>query len=289
MTKVTWDKVGEKVYETGVDHGVLYIPNEAGDYANGFGWNGLTTVTESPSGAEASPQYADNIKYLNLVSAEEFGGTIEAFTYPDEFEQCDGTAELSPGVTIGQQDRKTFGFSWRTLKGNDTLGTSFGYKIHVIYGALAAPSERANATVNDSPEAVALSWEVTTTPVAVEGHKPTAHLTIDSTKVDADALAAFEAILYGSEGAEPRLPLPDEIAALFENTIVAVATVAPTYVQGTHIITIPATTGVLYKIKGVTKAAGAQPAITETTVVTAVPASGYTFTPTSDNDWTFVF
>jgi len=213
MPTLEWDKAGEKTYETGVDHGVLY-PAVSGAYPEGFAWNGLTTVTESPSGAEASPQYADNIKYLNLVSAEEFGGTIEAFTYPDEFEACDGTAELAPGITIGQQARQLFGLSYRTKVGNDTEGQDFAYKIHLVYGALAAPSEKAYATVNDSPEAMALSWEFTTTPVDVPGFKPTATLVIDSRTVDAADLAALEAVLYGSGANKAKLPLPAEVVTL---------------------------------------------------------------------------
>ena len=214
MPKIKWDQTGQRLYETGVDHGVLYIPDTGNEYTGGVAWNGLTSISESPSGAESNPQYADNIKYLNLISAEEFGATIEAFTYPEEFEQCDGTASLAPGITIGQQARKTFGLSYRTLVGNDVDATDHGYKLHLIYGALAAPSEKAYATVNDSPEAITFSWELTTTAVEVEGHKPTASLTVDSTKVDADGLAALEAILYGSDTEEPRLPLPDEVVTL---------------------------------------------------------------------------
>jgi len=217
MAKLVWDKVGDRTYETGVDHGVLYIPGSDGIYDEAHPWNGLVTVTESPSGAEASPQYADNIKYLNLISAEEFGATIEAFTYPDEFAQCDGTVSPSKGVTIGQQPRKTFGLSYRTLFGNDVSGTEHGYKLHLVYGALAAPTERAYGTVNDSPEAITFSWELSTTPVEVPGFKPSALLTIDSTKVDAADLAALETILYGSDSGAgtARLPLPTEVIELF--------------------------------------------------------------------------
>ena len=216
MARLVWDKTGERVYESGVDHGVLYLPNNLGAYTNGVVWNGLTTVTESPSGAEPNPQYADNIKYLNLVSAEEFGATIEAFTYPKEFAQCDGSAELAPGVTIGQQARTTFGLSYRTKIGNDLEGQDAGYKLHLIYGAQAAPSERAYATINDSPEAITFSWEITTNPINVAGHKPTASLTIDSTEVAAAKMATIEDLLYGTTvGAEiPKLPTPDEIIAI---------------------------------------------------------------------------
>ena len=215
MATLTWDATGTRFYETGVDHGVLYLLNSQGAYANGVAWNGLTAVTESPSGAEANPQYADNIKYLNLLSAEEFGCTIEAFTYPEAFAQCDGTVAPSAGVSIGQQTRKTFGFAYRTKLGNDIDGSDHGYKLHLIYGALAAPSEKAYSTVNDSPEALTFSWDVTTTPVDVPGYKPTAQLTIDSTKVDALALAELEAALYGSADTQPELPLPAEVIAIF--------------------------------------------------------------------------
>ena len=220
--RLVWDATGERLYETGVSQGVLYVQDSTGKYPKGVAWNGLTGVTESPSGAEATALYADDIKYLNLMSAEEFGATIEAYTYPDEFAQCDGSAELAAGVTIGQQDRKTFGMCYKTVLGNDSESNNYGYKLHIIYGAKASPSEKAYATINDSPEAITFSWEVTTTPVNVSGFKPTASLTIDSTKVDAEKLTALEDILYGKDaGAEDtpaavaaRLPLPDEIATL---------------------------------------------------------------------------
>lgn len=215
MAKLVWDKTGERLYETGVKMGVLY-PQVGGEYPKGVAWNGLTAVTESPSGAEATPLYADDIKYLNLMSTEEFGATIEAYTYPDEFAACDGSASIAEGVFIGQQKRQAFGLCYRTVLGNDVDNNEHGYKLHMIYGALAAPSEKAYATINDSPEAITFSWEVTTTPVAVEGYKPTASVTIDSTKVDADKLAALEAILYGTESEEARLPLPTEIAELMK-------------------------------------------------------------------------
>lgn len=214
MAKIEWDKTGERLYETGVKNGVLYV-QEAGAYPKGVAWNGLTAVTESPSGAEATPLYADDIKYLNLLSAEEFGATIEAYTYPDEFAECDGSASLADGVMIGQQARKTFGLCYRTAIGNDIDGNDHGYKLHIIYGALAAPTEKAYATINDSPEAITFSWEVTTTPVNVTGAKPTASITIDSTKATPEKLAALEKILYGDTEVEARLPLPDEIKQLF--------------------------------------------------------------------------
>lgn len=222
MSKLAWDKTGERLYETGVKNGVLYLQDKDGKYTKGVAWNGLTAVTESPSGAESTPLYADDIKYLNLVSAEEFGATIEAYMHPDEFAECDGSAEIAPGVTIGQQARKTFGLCYRTSLGNDVDGVDHGYKLHIVYGALAAPSERSFTSINDSPEAITLSWEITTTPVAVTGFKPTAHLEINSTKVDKAKLAALEAILYGTdadgdaEGTEAKLPLPDEIAELLK-------------------------------------------------------------------------
>lgn len=221
MSKIVWDKTGERLYETGVKNGVLYLQTN-GVYNNGVAWNGLTAVTESPSGAEATALYADDMKYLNLYSAEEFGATIEAYTYPDEFAECDGSKELVEGVVIGQQTRKVFGLCYRTVIGNDTDGEAHGYKLHIIYGAMASPSEKAYATINDSPEAITFSWEVTTTPVNVTGAKPTASVVIDSTKADPTKLAALETILYGkdpttdggSDGVDPRLPLPDELKTL---------------------------------------------------------------------------
>lgn len=213
MSKLVWDAVGERYYETGVKKGVLYVMDK-GVYGAGVAWNGLTAVTESPSGAEATPLYADDIKYLNLMSAEEFGGTIEAYTYPDEFKVCNGEAELAAGITLGQQPRKAFGFCYRTVLGNDVDENEHGYKLHLVYGAKAAVSEKAYATINESPDPITFSWEFTTTPVEVEGFKPTSIVTIDSTKVDAAKLAALEAKLYGSESEEPTLPLPSEVATM---------------------------------------------------------------------------
>lgn len=224
--RLVWDKTGERFYETGVDRGVLYPMGTGGNYAAGVAWNGLTAVTESPSGAEATAIYADNIKYLSLMSAEEFGATIEAYTYPEEFAQCDGSASIATGVTIGQQARKTFGLCYRTVLGNDVDGNDHGYKLHIIYGAMASPSEKGYATINDSPEAITFSWEVTTTPVNVAGFKPTACITIDSTKANPTDLATLEEILYGKDpvsepstpGVAPRLPLPDEIAEIMSTS-----------------------------------------------------------------------
>lgn len=214
MSKLVWDQTGERLYETGVKKGVLYPQNTSGAYPLGVAWNGLTAVTESPSGAEATDLYADDIKYLSLMSTEEFGATVEAYTYPKEFAECDGSAEIAAGVMIGQQSRKAFGLCYRTVLGNDVSNEDYGYKLHLIYGAKASPSEKGYATINDSPEAITFSWELNTTPVEVTGYKPTACLTIDSTQCDADALAALEKILYGTDDVDPRLPLPDEIMTI---------------------------------------------------------------------------
>ena len=214
MAKLVWDEVGKRTYETGVDKGVLYVQDAEGAYGKGVAWNGLTAVNESPSGAEPTPLYADNIKYLELTSKEEYGATIEAYTYPDEFEACDGSAEIGEGVVIGQQSRKVFGLCYRTVKGNDVKNNDYGYKIHLVYGCKAKPAQKNYQTINDSPEAITFSWEVSTTPVEVEGFKPTATATIDSTKVAAEKLKAIEEALYGTETQEPKLLLPNEILAI---------------------------------------------------------------------------
>lgn len=214
MAKLVWDEVGKRTYETGVDKGVLYVQDAEGAYGKGVAWNGLTAVNESPSGAEPTPLYADNIKYLELTSKEEYGATIEAYTYPDEFEACDGSAELGEGVVIGQQSRKVFGLCYRTVKGNDVKNNDYGYKIHLVYGCKAKPAQKNYQTINDSPEAITFSWEVSTTPVEVEGFKPTATVTIDSTKVKAEKLKSIEEALYGTDSVEPKLLLPDEIMAI---------------------------------------------------------------------------
>jgi len=286
MVALTWDTSGTRRYETGVDHGVLYIPDSQGAYVHGYAWNGLVSVTEQPGGAEASAQYADNAKYLNLLSAEELKATLEAFTYPPEFEGCDGLAVPQSGLTIGQQARGVFGLSYRTLVGNDVSGTAYGYKLHLLYGAQAAPSEKAYTTVNDSPEAITFSWELSTTPVAVTGYTPTSLLTIDSTKVNSAALATLESFLYGTSGTDPSLPLPDAVLAIFAGTVTEVTPTAPTYVNGTHTLTIPSVTGVTYKIAGVTVSAGDR-VISADTVVTATPNAGYKFPAISDDDWFF--
>jgi len=230
MSRLSWDATGERLYETGVKNGVLYPQSSSGTYPLGVAWNGLTNVSESPTGAEATPIYADNIKYLNLLSTEEFAATIEAFTYPAEFEACDGGVDLATGVAIGQQSRQQFGMCYRTEVGNDVDGEEYGYKLHLIYGALAAPSEKAYQTINDSPEAINFSWEVSTTPVSVTDQKPTASVVIDSTKCDATTLATLEDILYGTEGVDPRLPLPNEIKTLFDGaapSALALSTIDP--------------------------------------------------------------
>ena len=216
MAKIVWDESGKRIYETGVRKGVLYLQDAQGAYSKGVAWNGLTAVTESPSGAEPTALYADDIKYLELFSAEEFGATIEAYTYPAEFEKCDGSASLGTGVTIGQQDRATFGLCYRTVLGNDVKGSEFGYKLHLIYGAKAKPSEKGYQTINDSPEAITFSWEISTTPVNVAGFKPTACVTIDSTKIEPEKLAQIETLLYGDVSQEAKLPLPDVIAGILK-------------------------------------------------------------------------
>lgn len=295
MAKLSWGGTGERRYENGVDRGVLYPISSSGTYDEGFAWNGLYTVTESPSGAEPNKQYADNRVYVNLRSAEEFGGTIEAFTYPDEFGQCDGTAEPVPGVAVGQQNRKPFGLCYRTKVGND-LNAEAGYKLHLAYGCTAAPSEKAYNTVNDSPEAATFSWEFTTDPVNVTGndpgtgkpYKPTALLVIDSTKVDADALTALEDLLYGTVGTDPQLPSPTDVIALFSGTITEVTPTEPAYNSSTKVITIPTVTGVEYRIDGQAVAAGGV-TITEDTVVTAHPLAGYSFPAVVDDDWFYDF
>ena len=288
--KLLWDQVGERRYETGVDQGVLYIPTN-GVYSAGYAWNGLTAVNESPSGAEATPVYADNMKYLNLTSAEDFGGTIEALTYPSQFEQCDGTATPQPGVSVGQQERKPFGFSYRTRLGNDTVGDGLGYKIHLAYGAKASPTEKAYNTVNETPEATPFSWEFSTTPVAITGLKPSAILTIDSTKVTAENLQALEDAIYGTAGTEPRLPLPDEVIAMFTGTLTTATPTAPTFVPATGVITIPTVTGIDYRrqdtnaiVTGtVTIAGGAGKFL----AIYVTPKAGYNFPAGIDDDWLF--
>lgn len=292
MTALVWDQTGQRLYETGVDHGVLYIPT-AGVYDQGFAWNGLTTVTESPSGAEPTPLYADNIKYLNLLSIEEFGGTIEAYTYPDEFGQCDGTASPEEGIFIGQQPRRSFGLSYQSRVGNDELYDNYGYKLHLVYNALAAPSEKAYATINDTPEAITFSWTFTTTPVGVTGMKPTALVTIDGTKVDSAALQQLCDALYGTAGADPRLPLPDEVVAMFGGTSTTVTPTEPGFDAASGVITIPTIVGVQYRRNDTNANVAGGATITiaasgDSLMISAVPAGGtYKFPPQVDTDWSF--
>lgn len=288
MTRIVWDRTGDRVYETGVDHGVLYLPNNAGNYVTGVAWNGLTTITESPSGAEPNSQYADNIEYLNLISAEKYSATLEAFTYPQEFQQFDGFGNPSEGITVGQQIRRAFGLSYRTLKGNDIQGQKYGYKIHCVYNLTAAPSERAHTTVNDTPEAINFSWALSSTPVPVPGFDPSATLIIDSNDVDPTALAALEQILYGTAGVDPRLPYPAEIIAMFESGVTVVTPTVPTFNAGTNTITIPTVVGVEYSIEGTVVPAGAI-VIDRNVIVTASPTPGHVFAADVDDDWGYIY
>lgn len=289
MTVLQWDNVGERYYETGVDRGVLYLPT-GGVYSTGVAWNGLVSVTESPSGAEANAQYADNMKYLNLLSAEEFGGTIEALTYPPEFATCDGTVVQNAGVVIGQQARALFGLSYRTKLGNDTVGDDYSYKLHLVYGCLASPSEKAYNTINDSPEPITFSWDFTSTPVPVTGLKPTSVITIDASKVPSAKVTTLTDSLWGTAGTSPRLPLPDEVLGIFTGSQTLVTPTAPSFTSPT--ITIPTVTGVTYR-RADTNAVVTGTVTVGTTagdklVIRATPASGaYAFTAGSDDDWSF--
>lgn len=287
MTRIAWDAAGTRLYETGLDRGVLYIPNESGAYVHGWAWNGLTKVTEKPTGATTNATYADNIKYLNLISLEEFTADIAAYTYPDQFAQCDGTQEPEPGVAINQQDRVSFGLSYRTQVGDDLEGTKKGYKIHLVYGCLAAPSQKAYASVNATPTAIEFSWSVTTVPANVAGYKPTATLTIDSTKVSPTALATLENFLYGTSGTDASLPTPDAVLAIFSGTVTPVVPVVPTYTSGTHTITIPVVTGLNYYIGG--EIVTGSVVITGNTIVSVVPQAGYELAPNTDDDWEVTF
>lgn len=289
MTQLTWDQIGHREYQSGVDRGVLFIPDNAGNYVSGYAWNGLTGVSEAPTGATPNAKFANNIKYLNLISTEEFGGTIDAYTYPDQFAQCDGTATPTPGVSVTQQNRRLFGLSYRTQLGNDIDALDHGYKLHLVFGAFAEPSAKAFKSVNDTPDAVALQWKFTTTPVSVPGLKPSSLLVIDSTKVDATALANLESALYGSVGVNPRLPLPADVLAFFSGTVVTVTPAAPTFNATTKVITIPAVTGIVYSINGIVVASGPLAAITADTVVLAEPTAGYKFPAVTDNNWFYSF
>jgi hypothetical protein len=289
MVALTWDDTGNRRYETGVDEGVLYLLNTvSGLYDTGVAWNGLTTVTETPAGAESNPQYADNIKYLDIQSAETFGGTVEAFTYPDEFGACDGSYAPAAGVSVGQQGRAVFGLSYRTKIGSDVSG-DLGFKYHLLYGLLASPSERAYASMNDSPEAIAFSWDVSSNPVPVTGKKPTSLITIDSTKVQAAALTSLLDFLHGTAGSNPSLPPPDSVLALFTGSITPITLSPPTF-DGAHTITIPSQTGTSYYVDGVLHAAGTQLLTTgQKKIVTARPNAGYVFTQPFVDEWLFTF
>lgn len=294
MTALSWDQIGEHFYETGVDKGVLFPYGDSG-YDVGVPWNGLISVTETPSGAEANATYADNIKYLNLISLEQFGGTIEAYTYPDEFAECDGSSSPVDGVKVGQQQRKLFGLCYRTRIGNDVDGDSLGYKLHIVWGALAAPSERQYGTVNESPEALTFSWTFSTTPVAFEVNddlRPTSFITIDSTKVDAGDLSDLEDLLYGTVGDDPTFPTPDEVIALFDGSTPTEATpTEPSFVSATGVITIPTVTGIEYY------RADTGAVVTGTVTVTPAGAtlmirarpvdSTYVIPDMVDDDWSF--
>lgn len=289
MTVLTWDRTGERLYETGVDRGVLYIPNN-GIYDTGYAWNGLTAVTESPSGAEPTALYADNIKYLTLMSAEDYGITIEAYTFPVQFALCDGTAEASTGVFVGQQPRKPFGFSWRTRLGNDVSGSDFGYKIHLVWGGMASPAEKAFETINDTPDAITFSWEVSTNPVAASGFKPVASMTIDSTKVNAAALTQLENALYGTAGSAPRLPSPDEVIAMFTGSAPAIVIPLAPMATAEGVITIPTVPGVTYRradTNAVVTGTVTIPEIGQSLGIRAVPNSGYVFPDVAANYWSF--
>ena len=288
MSILYWDQLGQRFFETGVDKGVLYLPNVNGVYTNGVAWNGLTSITESPSGAEPTPMYADNLKYLNMYSVEEFSATVEAYTFPSEFAQFDGMATPTTGVTVGQQTRGKFGLSYRTRLGNDINGDELGYKLHLIYGCQASPSERAYNTVNDSPEAITFSWSIATTPVSVGSLKPTSILTIDSTKVNATALGTLENFLYGTAGTDPSLPLPDAVIALFSGATTSVTPTQPAYNSTTKVITVPSITGVTY-YNGLTAVPAGAYTITTDTVLTARPNAGYYFPAGIDDDWFFDF
>jgi hypothetical protein len=287
---LVWDDPGKRLFEAGVDRGVLYPLNAAnGLYDNGVAWNGIYTVTETPAGAEANPQYADNMKYLNLLSAETFGGTIEAFTYPDEFALCDGTASPATGFRIGQQPRKTFGLSYRTKIGND-VNSDLGFKLHLVYGALASPAEKAYETINDSPAATTLSWDFTTVPAAMTGFSPVSLIVVDSTKVLSAAMLQLTNFLWGTAGTQPSLPTPDAVAAIFTGSMTLATPVLPVYTSATDLIAIPNTTGVDYYVNGL----GPQPVgnygpITQNVVVSAKPKVGYYFNPVGVYEWLIVF
>lgn len=292
MAELLWDQTGEREFETGVEKGVLYPIADDGSYGAGVAWNGLTAVTESPTGAEITKKYADNINYLSLVSAETFEATIKAFMYPDEWAQCDGSATPVLGISVGQQSRRPFGLAYKTLKGNDTQGQDFGYILHLVYGGLASPSEKEYGTVNDTPDAIEFSWKISTTPVPVPGLKPSAILKIDSTKVDADALQALETQLYGGPATTPTLPSPADVIALFSGTVTVVTATEPGFVAATGVITIPTVVGVQY-YRGDTGASLPNAATVtiptpgQSLAITAKAKAGYVLAANSDDDWVF--
>lgn len=293
MALLTWDGTGNRFFETGVDRGVLYTYNSAtGAYDNGFAWNGLTTVTETPTGGEATPMYADNLKYLNLLSVEELTGTIEAMTYPDAFAVCDGSATIATGVTVSQQNRAPFGLSYRTRIGNDIKGSDLGYKLHLVYGCLASPSERAFATVNDTPEAITFSWGFTTTPVPVSGYKNTSLITVDSTKIAPANLSSLETMLYGGgPTGQPVLPPPADVIALLTATQTTVTATAPTFTASTGAIVIPTITGVTYRRADTNVVVSGTVTITTSgaslRILAAPSSSAYVLSAASDDDWVF--
>lgn len=287
MSTLTWDDTGNRRFETGVSKGVLYPLNQStGIYDTGVPWNGITQVAEKPDGASSNPQYADNIKYLDLLSAEVFNGTIQAYTYPDEFGPCDGTYSPSAGVVVGQQSRQKFGLCYRTEVGND-VSSDLGYKLHIVYGCQASPSEKDYGTINDSPNAVDFSWDFTTNAVPVTGHKPTSLIVIDSTQVNSSDLAALEQLLYGTAGVDAALPMPDTILALFAGTVQTVTTIEPTFTPATHTLTIPTVTGVTYYMDNAVVTGDI--VISTDKVVTATPDSGYVFSALSVDAWHIVY
>lgn len=288
MGKITWDDTATRRYEAGVDHGVLYPRDNVGAYPLGVAWNGLTKVTESPDGAEPQIQYADNIQYIRIMSTENFKGTIEALTYPKAWESCDGSATVATGVKIGQQSRQVFGLVYRTKIGDDVQGLDKGYKLNLIWGGLAAPSSRDHETINDSPAAMAFSWEISTTPVSVTGYKDTATMVLDSTEIPSASMTAIETILFGSEGVDPRLPMPDEIIALITAPTSVIPT-EPTYTPATHTIAIPTVAGVTYKIGGVAKTGNVVLTAGQKVVVVATPNQGYYIPDGNDDDWAFEY
>lgn len=292
MAKLLWDQAGQRQFQVGVEKGVLYPVNTDGTYGTGVAWNGLTSVSEAPSGAAVTKKYADNINYLSLVSAEIFEATIKAYMYPDEWEACDGSATPVVGVTVGQQTRRPFGLAYKSLKGNDTLGQDFGYILHLVYGGLASPSQKDFNTVNDTPDAIEFAWKLSTTPIVVPGLKPSAILKIDSTKVAAADLANLENLLYGQAGTNPSLPLPVDVLALFTTSATVVTTVQPAFVAATGVITIPTVTGVQY-FRGDNRAVLVNgstvtiPTSGASLVIGARALTGYVLSPTSDGDWSF--